>query len=57
MGYFREVGREMKKVTWPSFKETNHFTWVVLFMVLFFAIYFAGVDTLFSELIGWLISL
>jgi preprotein translocase subunit SecE len=29
-GYFADVGREMKKVTWPTRHETNRLTGVVL---------------------------
>lgn len=29
-GFFAEVGREMKKVSWPSRSETNRLTGVVL---------------------------
>ena len=29
-GFFAEVGREMKKVSWPSRQETNRLTGVVL---------------------------
>lgn len=60
MGYFKEVRTEMKKVTWPTFKEVNRYTWTVLIMVLAFSVYFAavdyGFDWLFSSngLIGWI---
>jgi len=29
-GFFNEVGREMKKVSWPTRAETNRLTFVVL---------------------------
>lgn len=29
-GFFNEVGRELKKVSWPSARETNRLTGIVL---------------------------
>ena len=31
-GFWIEVAREMRKVTWPATSETNRLTWVVLGM-------------------------
>jgi preprotein translocase subunit SecE len=49
--YFREVGRELKKVSWPKKKELTNYTLTVLVTVVFFAIFFAVVDLGISELI------
>ncbi|WP_312097466.1 preprotein translocase subunit SecE [Niallia sp.] len=49
--YFREVGRELKKVSWPRKKELTNYTITVLGTVVFFAIFFAVVDLGISELI------
>ncbi|WP_400244829.1 preprotein translocase subunit SecE [Niallia sp. JL1B1071] len=49
--YFREVGRELRKVSWPRKKELTNYTLTVLVTVVFFAIFFAVVDLGFSELI------
>lgn len=57
MGYFKEVNQEMKKVTWPSAKEVNNFTWIVIFMVIIFAVYFGITDQIFTRLLHWLLSL
>jgi preprotein translocase SecE subunit len=42
----------MRKVTWPNVKQVRATTGVVLICVLFYAIYFAGVDLLFGRLIN-----
>lgn len=57
MRYFKEVAQEMRKVTWPSFKETNRFTWIILFMIVFFALYFTLTDGAFSWLVDYFINL
>ncbi|EOR22000.1 preprotein translocase subunit SecE [Cytobacillus oceanisediminis] len=49
--YFREVGRELRKVSWPKKKELTNYTITVLVTVVFFAIFFAVVDLGISELI------
>jgi len=51
-GFFSEVGREMKKVSWPTKTETNRLTGVVLIVcaglvVLFLALSY-GFDTIVS---------
>jgi preprotein translocase subunit SecE len=42
--FFREVGVELKKVTWPTRKETVGSTAVVLVMALAMAVFFWVVD-------------
>ena len=44
--YFEELQLEMKRVTWPSWKQVRATTGVVIFAVFAFAAYFAVVDTL-----------
>jgi preprotein translocase subunit SecE len=46
--FFRQVRREMKKVTWPSWKETYLTTIMVFIMVGLTMVFFFGVDTLLS---------
>ncbi len=48
--FFREVRVELKKVTWPSRKETLASTSVVLILVVICAVYFAFVDLGLSRL-------
>ncbi|HEY2772430.1 MAG TPA: preprotein translocase subunit SecE, partial [Candidatus Binatia bacterium] len=43
-----EAVAELKRVYWPSRKETTAFTWVVLVVVAFVAIYLGTVDYLIS---------
>ncbi|GLH65622.1 preprotein translocase subunit SecE [Parageobacillus sp. G301] len=51
MNFFREVAREMKKVSWPSRKELVNYTAIVLATVAFFTLFFAIVDLGISKLI------
>ncbi|MED4970286.1 preprotein translocase subunit SecE [Parageobacillus toebii] len=51
MNFFKEVAREMKKVSWPSRKELVNYTAIVLATVVFFTVFFAIVDLGISELI------
>jgi len=44
--YFEELQLEMKRVTWPSWKQVRATTGVVIFAVFAFAAYFAVVDTI-----------
>jgi len=57
MGYIKGVFEELKRVNWPSLGEINKYTWTVIVMIIFFGLYFAGVDTVFANLINWLVSL
>jgi len=49
--FFREVRVELKKVTWPTRKETIASTSVVLITVFLVAFYLGGVDLGLSRLI------
>ncbi|AKM17476.1 preprotein translocase subunit SecE [Geobacillus stearothermophilus] len=49
--FFKEVVRELKKVSWPSRKELVNYTGIVLATVAFFTIFFAVVDLGISQLI------
>ncbi|WNS75594.1 preprotein translocase subunit SecE [Bacillus sp. DTU_2020_1000418_1_SI_GHA_SEK_038] len=51
LNFFRDIGREMKKVSWPKRKEMTGYTVTVLATVAFFAVFFAVVDLGISELI------
>jgi preprotein translocase subunit SecE len=44
--YFEELQLEMKRVTWPPWKQVRATTAVVIAAVFAFAAYFAVVDTL-----------
>ncbi|NHM33359.1 preprotein translocase subunit SecE [Neobacillus terrae] len=49
--FFREIGREMRKVSWPRRKELTRYTITVLSTVAFVAIFFAIIDSGISKLI------
>jgi len=49
--FLSEVKSEVKKVTWPSKKETMGGTAVVLMVVLIMAIFLGVVDLLLSKII------
>lgn len=55
--YVQELQNEMKRVTWPSRKQVESTTIVVIVTVFAFAAYFAVVDTLFSRTIGKLFQM
>ncbi|MFE8703814.1 preprotein translocase subunit SecE [Cytobacillus sp. FJAT-54145] len=51
INFFKDVGREMRKVSWPKRKELTNYTVTVLATVIFFALFFAVIDLGISELI------
>jgi len=55
--FVREVRQEMAKVTWPSRKEALVTTAMVFAMLFVAAIFFALVDVLLSQGVGWLLGL
>jgi preprotein translocase subunit SecE len=53
--YIEEVKAEMKRVTWPSWKEVRATTGVVIASVFMFAAYFWVVDLISSRLVNSII--
>lgn len=51
INFFRDVVREMKKVSWPKRNELIRYTITVITTVLFMAVFFAVVDLGISEII------
>jgi preprotein translocase subunit SecE len=49
--YFEELHLEMKRVTWPPWKQVRATTAVVIVAVFAFAAYFEVVDSIVSRLI------
>ena len=47
--YFEELQMEMRRVTWPSWKQVRATTSVVIVAVFAFAAYFAVVDQLVNR--------
>ena len=54
--YFEELQTEMRRVTWPSWKQVRATTIVVIIAVFAFAAYFAVVDQIFLSLINKLFN-
>lgn len=55
--FFREVKTELKKVTWPSRKQTVSSTGVVLVLVILVSIFLGGVDLILSWLVKQVLGL
>ncbi|SEA83160.1 protein translocase subunit secE/sec61 gamma [Desulfuromusa kysingii] len=49
--FFANVKVEIKKVTWPSKKDTYASTTVVIVLVIICAVFLGGVDMILSRLI------
>jgi preprotein translocase subunit SecE len=54
--YFEELQMEMRRVTWPSWKQVRATTLVVIAAVFAFAAYFFVVDDIVNSLITKLIN-
>ena len=54
--YFEELQLEMRRVTWPSWKQVRATTVVVIIAVFAFAAYFAVIDEIFLSLINKLFN-
>jgi len=49
--YYEELRNEMKRVTWPSRKQVEGTTAVVILTVFLFGVYFAVVDSVLTRTI------
>jgi preprotein translocase subunit SecE len=49
--FFKESKSELKKVKWPTFKETLQYTLIVIIISLVVAAYLGGLDYIFSLLL------
>ncbi|ATH94032.1 MULTISPECIES: preprotein translocase subunit SecE [Bacillus] len=56
MKFFKNVGKEMKKVTWPKGKELTSYTVTVITTVIFFVIFFALIDSGITQLIRLIVE-
>ena len=54
--YFEELQMEMRRVTWPSWKQVRATTLVVIIAVFAFAAYFAVVDQVVSGIVNKLFT-
>ncbi len=48
LNFLKETKTELKKVKWPTFKETLHYTLVVIIISLVVAAYLGSLDYIFS---------
>ena len=55
--FVRQVRQEFAKVTWPSAKERNVTTVMVLIMVFIMAMFFLGIDQVLSAFIQWVLGI
>jgi len=53
--YFKGVVAELKKVAWPTKKDTYKYTLVVIVVCALFALLFWVLDTIFLALLGLII--
>ena len=53
--YFKGVVSELKKVVWPTKKETYKYTLVVIVVCAAFAVLFWVLDTVFLALLGLIV--
>ncbi|KGP72506.1 preprotein translocase subunit SecE [Pontibacillus yanchengensis] len=49
--FFKNVSREMQKVSWPKGRELSKYTVTVITTVAFVAVYFAVVDLGISQIL------
>ena len=54
--YIKGSMEEMKKVTWPTKKETKNYTFLVIGISLAVAAFLGGLDFIFNLLLQFLIS-
>ncbi|MPQ27157.1 preprotein translocase subunit SecE [Bacillus paralicheniformis] len=54
--FLKNVRKEMKKVTWPKGKELTRYTITVITTVIFFAIFFALIDSGITQLIRLIVE-
>lgn len=55
--FFNEVKAESRKVVWPTRQETVTTAIFVALMMVILAVFFLGIDSLFSEIVRLLLSL
>ncbi|MGE5559373.1 MAG: preprotein translocase subunit SecE [Bacillota bacterium] len=55
--FFRDLSAEMRKVNWPTWKETLTYFTVVMFTLIFFVVVFLAFDSLMlNTFFPWLIG-
>lgn len=49
--FFKEVGVEVKKVNWPTPKETAKYTMIVIGVSVVIALFLGGIDFVFTNIL------
>jgi preprotein translocase subunit SecE len=57
LDFIRDVRSELRKVAWPTQRDTINLTVVVVALSIAVGLVLGGVDFLFQELFRWLIAL
>jgi len=55
--FYSDVRNEMRKVTWPSWKEVQGTTTVVIITVFIFALYFGIIDYIIQHAVTYMFSM
>ena len=55
-GFFSDVRNEMRKVTFPNFKEVRATTTVVIITVFLFALFFWVIDLGIAKVVNWVLQ-
>ena len=55
--FIRQVRTETSKVVWPTRQETVTTAIFVAIMVVILSLFFLGIDSAFSAVVGWLLTL
>jgi len=55
INYIKASIEEMKKVTWPTKKETMRYTWLVIALSLAIAAFLGLLDFIFNYALGFII--
>ena len=51
-GFFKQVKKELKKVSWPSKKNMIKFSITTICFILLFSLFFFGLDSMFAFIKG-----
>jgi preprotein translocase subunit SecE len=55
--FYNDVRNEMRKVTWPNWKEVQGTTTVVIITVFLFALYFGVIDYVIQHAVTYMFSM
>ncbi len=56
-GFLSDVRAETRRVTWPTFRQVQATTIVVLITVALFAAYLGILDYVYTRAVGWILKL